>query len=72
MVFPVLGAVAEPERSLITERVKAGLRDARAKGRKLGRARVTVDAVKVVALRAQGHSQPKIARELGVSVGSVS
>ena len=33
MVFTVLGAVAELERSLIVERVKAGLRNARAKGR---------------------------------------
>ena len=36
MVFTVLGAVAELERSLIIERVKAGLRNARAKGRRLG------------------------------------
>lgn len=71
MIFTVLGAVAELERSLIAERVKAGLRNARAKGRKLGRPRVSVDAVKVAALRAQGHSWPKIARELGVSVGTV-
>ncbi len=37
MVFTVLGAVAELERSLIVERVKAGLRNARAKGIRLGR-----------------------------------
>ena len=37
MVFTVLGAVAELERSLIGERVKAGLRNARAKGKRLGR-----------------------------------
>ena len=36
MVFTVLGAVAELERNLIAERVKAGLRNARAKGRVLG------------------------------------
>ncbi len=36
MVFTVLGAVAELERSLIAERVRAGLRNARAKGKKLG------------------------------------
>ena len=36
MVFTVLGAVAELEHSLIIERVKAGLRNARAKGRRLG------------------------------------
>ena len=37
MVFTVLGAVAELERSLIVERVKAGLGNARAKGKRLGR-----------------------------------
>jgi DNA invertase Pin-like site-specific DNA recombinase len=37
MIFTVLGAVAELERSLIAERVRAGLRNARAKGRRLGR-----------------------------------
>jgi DNA invertase Pin-like site-specific DNA recombinase len=43
LVFTVLGAVAELERSLIVERVKAGLRNARAKGKKLGRPRVYPD-----------------------------
>src|SRR5437773_8400922 len=47
MVFTVLGAVAELERSLIVERVKAGLRNAKAKGRGLGRPRVVVDAQRV-------------------------
>src|SRR5713101_5937141 len=37
MVFTVLGAVAELERSLIVERVRAGMRNARAKGRRIGR-----------------------------------
>lgn len=71
MIFTVLGAVAELERSLIAERVRAGLRNARAKGKKLGRPRVSVDAAKVAALRAQGLSWPKIAREMGLSIGTV-
>jgi DNA invertase Pin-like site-specific DNA recombinase len=71
MVFTVLGAVAELERSLIVERVRAGLRNARAKGKTLGRPRVAVDAARVSRLRAQGVSWPKIAAELGVSVGTV-
>jgi DNA invertase Pin-like site-specific DNA recombinase len=37
MVFTVLGAVAELERSLIVERVRAGMRNARAKGKLIGR-----------------------------------
>jgi DNA invertase Pin-like site-specific DNA recombinase len=48
MVFTVLGAVAELERSLIVERVRAGLRNARAKGKHLGRPRVSVDAARIV------------------------
>jgi len=44
MVFTVLGAVAELERSLIVERVRAGLRNARAKGKTLGRPREGQDA----------------------------
>src|SRR5580658_8460442 len=64
MVFTVLGAVAELERSLIAERVRAGLRNARAKGKRLGRPRVVVDAARIVSLRGQGLSWPKIAREL--------
>src|SRR3989449_8864407 len=56
MVFTVLGAVAELERSLIAERVRAGLRNARAKGKTLGRPRVAVDAARIATLRAQGRS----------------
>ncbi len=71
MVFTVLGAVAELERSLIAERVKAGLRNARAKGKRLGRPRVAVDRSKVARLRASGASWRAISRELGASVGAV-
>jgi DNA invertase Pin-like site-specific DNA recombinase len=67
MVFTVLGAVAELERSLIVERVRAGLRNARAKGRKLGRPRMILDAPKIARLRAQGRTVREIATELGYS-----
>jgi DNA invertase Pin-like site-specific DNA recombinase len=70
MVFTVLGAVAELERSLIAERVRAGLRNARAKGRRLGRPRKFVDVSKITALRAQGRSWRTIARQLGMSARS--
>ncbi len=39
-MFQIIGAMAEFERALIQERVRAGLRNARAKGRRLGRPRV--------------------------------
>jgi DNA invertase Pin-like site-specific DNA recombinase len=70
MVFTVLGAVAELERSLIAERVKAGLRNARAKGKRLGRPRVLVDAARIGALRAHGRSWREIVVEMGISKGS--
>jgi DNA invertase Pin-like site-specific DNA recombinase len=38
MVFTVLGALPELERSLIAERVRAGIRNARAQGKRLGKA----------------------------------
>jgi len=71
MVFTVLGAVAELERSLIVERVKAGLRNARAKGRKLGRPQRILDVRRISALRAQGLGWKRIAKDLGVGVGTV-
>jgi DNA invertase Pin-like site-specific DNA recombinase len=70
MVFLIVCAVAELERSLIAERVKAGLRNARAKGKRLGRPRVTADAARIGALRAHGHSWREITTELGISKGS--
>jgi len=70
MVFTVLGAVAELERSLIAERVRAGIRNARAKGKRLGRPRVAVDGARIAALRTQGHSWSTVCREVGVSKGS--
>src|SRR5450631_2577366 len=66
MVFTVLGAVAELERSLIVERVRAGLRNARAKGKRLGRPRKIVDAGRIAALRGQGLSVRAIASALGI------
>ena len=70
MVFTVLGAVAELERSLIAERVKAGLRNARANGKRLGRPRVIVDATRIGTLRAHGRSWREIVAEMGISKGS--
>jgi DNA invertase Pin-like site-specific DNA recombinase len=71
MVFTVLGAVAELERSLIVERVKAGLRNAKAKGKWIGRPRVFIDRSKIASLRADGLSWAKIAEKLGVGEGTV-
>jgi DNA invertase Pin-like site-specific DNA recombinase len=70
LVFTVLGAVAELERSLTVERVKAGLRNAKAKGKRIGRPHVFADARRIATLRSQGASWPKIAKELGIGVGT--
>jgi DNA invertase Pin-like site-specific DNA recombinase len=71
MVFTVLGAVAELERSLIAERVRAGLRNARAKGKRLGRPRTIVDSTTVGRLRSQGGTWRAIATQLGVGIATV-
>jgi DNA invertase Pin-like site-specific DNA recombinase len=70
MVFTVLGAVAELERSLIVERVRAGLRNARAKGKQIGRPKVIVDTQRLVSLRNSGASWPTIAKTLGIGTGT--
>jgi DNA invertase Pin-like site-specific DNA recombinase len=70
LVFGIFASIAEFERELIRGRVRSGLAAARAKGKRLGRPRVTVDAARIAALRVQGLSWPQIARELGVSVGT--
>jgi len=71
MTFTVLGAVAELERNLIVERVRAGLRNARAKGKKLGRPKRILNAQRISALRAQGLGWKAIAADMGVGVGTV-
>jgi DNA invertase Pin-like site-specific DNA recombinase len=70
MVFTVLGAVAELERSLIVERVKAALRNARAKGKRLGRPQIVVDASRIAALRSQGRSWRDVCEETGPTKGT--
>lgn len=70
MTFTVLAAVAELERSLIAERVCAGLRHARAKGVALGRPRLTVNPAKIAELRKAGLSYEAIAQKLGIGVGT--
>ena len=75
-MFQMLGVFAEFERSMIRERVMAGLVRAKAEGRRLGRpASVADDAAKVRAIRAAretGKSIRAIAREQGVGIGTVA
>jgi DNA invertase Pin-like site-specific DNA recombinase len=73
MVFTILGSVAELERSLIGERVKAGLRNAMAHGVKLGRPPLReISATEVQQLRRDrrktGESFKGLAQRYGISV----
>ena len=71
LMFQIIGAMAEFERSLIQERVKAGLRNAKAKGQRLGRPRVVVDKAAINAMRASGASWRTISKKLGIGLGTV-
>lgn len=70
LMFQIIGAMAEFERALIQERVRAGLRNARAKGKRLGRPRVMVNVSQIACLRAQGRSWAEINAETGTSRGT--
>ena len=74
-MFQMMGVFAEFERSMLRERVNAGLARARAEGTQLGRpAEIAGDASKVKAIRAErasGKSFREVAREFGVGVGTV-
>jgi DNA invertase Pin-like site-specific DNA recombinase len=70
LMFQIIGAMAEFERALIQERVRAGIRNARAKGKRVGRPRVNVDASKIASLRAQGRSWSEIVAEMGIGKGT--
>jgi len=70
-VFVIVAAVAQLERDLICERVAAGLRNARACGKQLGRPRRIVNHDEVRRLRSEGASLRQIAAKLGVGYGTV-
>lgn len=71
MVFTIIAALAEFERSLIQERIRLGLDRARAEGKHLGRPRRIFDRIAVGIRKAAGWSNRKIARELKISEGTV-
>jgi DNA invertase Pin-like site-specific DNA recombinase len=72
LVFQIIGAVAEFEKDIIRERVKAGLNNARRKGKRLGRPPVSDGIIeKAKALRTEGLSFRKIGKRLGVDEGTI-
>ncbi|WP_132980707.1 recombinase family protein [Pigmentiphaga sp. NML030171] len=58
LLFHMMAALAEFERSLISERTKAGMAAARALGRPLGRCRAMSPEQRVEALRALAENRP--------------
>ncbi len=71
LFFTLIAAIAEFERDMIIQRVKAGLDRARAEGKRLGRPPIEVDVDKITSMRAQGFSIRAIAEEMGISKSKV-
>jgi len=75
-MFQMMGVFAEFERSMIQERVRAGLRRAKDEGKQLGRPRIAADLEKRIleALKARGRTGEgvrKIAERFGVNPSTV-
>lgn len=66
LLYQVISAFAEFERDCIRERVLAGMRNARARGKRIGRPPILLDASRIGQLRAQGASWREIAQKLNV------
>jgi len=72
MVFTIIASVAELERSIIIERVRAGIQRAKTRGVRLGRPNGSkIDEKEIRLLRARGLSIRAIADATGFGVGSV-
>ncbi len=71
-IFTIISAVAQLERDIIAERVKAGLRRAKENGKTLGRPKVKVDGQEILRMRSEGLSLRAIAKATGISRTTVS
>jgi putative DNA-invertase from lambdoid prophage Rac len=71
LLLHILASVAEFERELIRERVRAGVRSAKHRGVQLGRKRVVFDRSKAIEMHLAGRSIRDIAAALGVGVGTI-
>ena len=69
LVFHVIGAVAEFEKDIIKERVKAGLENAKRKGKKLGRPGIGDSVIEEAKVLRAGEVFRTIGKELGISEG---
>lgn len=71
MFITMVGSIAELERSLIVERIRAGMRRAKLEGHRLGRAPLNVDRAAIVRDRLSGMSLTQVAKRHGVSRATV-
>ena len=70
-IMTIVAAIAELERSLIVERVRAGMRRARLEGRHIGRKPLTLDEPAIIRDRSRGLSLRQIAKAHQVSTATV-
>jgi DNA invertase Pin-like site-specific DNA recombinase len=70
-IIVIVSAMAELERCIIIERVRAGMRRARLEGRQIGRARLDVDREQIASDRRSGMSLTQVAKKHGISRASV-
>jgi DNA invertase Pin-like site-specific DNA recombinase len=71
LMMQIVGAFAEFERSILIERTTSGIAAARARGVVVGRPRVSVDVLEARRLRQARWSYARIAKRLGVGVGTL-
>jgi len=66
-MFTIVAAIAELERNIIVERIKGGLRHAKAMGKKIGRPGLQVNTELILSLKTEGLSIRAIAKQVGAS-----
>jgi DNA invertase Pin-like site-specific DNA recombinase len=71
MFVTLIGSIAELEKSILVERIRAGMRRARMEGQRLGRAPLDIDHAALVRDRLAGMSLTVVAKKYGVSRASV-
>ena len=72
MVVSIFASISEYEKSIISDRTKAGMRAAKARGSRVGNRKRAFDEARARELLAEGWGQIRTARELGVGVGTVN
>jgi DNA invertase Pin-like site-specific DNA recombinase len=70
-IVVIIGAIAELERNLIIERVRAGMRRARLEGQHIGRKPLVLDRAAILRGREQGHSLGQLAKSHRVSRATI-